>query len=432
MSLGLTVTMPELEQADLITIAGCDLTVEHPIIGLRVKKLIQRRVPVYFIGSRNMYLGRFEVRNIRAAYGKETEAIMNIINLKNNSGSSNLPDNIKTCLINDLGKAKNIHILSGADLLNSPDRSSYLNSLKELGGALKAQLSVLITEANYLGVRLCGNVNSNLNDIIENIETGKIKTLFVAGGDPINVYPDRNRITQAFKKLDYLIYWGAFKNSTAEMAALVFPSLLPTENEGSYLNVERRLQFMQKPYIQQKGVTSLVQLFTDIKTELSGDLYYSAAEVFDKLAVSIPELSSLKYEKSEGFVIPSTDINDLRTQNKTESNNQGDFPFKLTFAKSVYYGGSGITSKSDTLQKLTPPQLLIMKRETAEKYKFESAVKVKLEANNKASGEFELALSDDIEPGCLLLFGYSEENPPNKFMTGYNKSVFARLIRVKE
>jgi len=429
--LGLAVTMPELEQADLIVIAGCDLAVEHPIIGLRVKKLIQRGVPVYFIGSRNKYLGRFEVRNIRAVYGKETQAIKDIINLKNNSGSSNLPDNIKNSLMNDLGKAKNIHILSGADLLNSTDRTSYLNLLKELGGVLKARLSILTTEANYLGVRLCGNVNSNLNDIVENIEAGKIKTLFVAGGDPINVYPDRKRIIQAFKKLDYLIYWGAFKNSTAEMAALVFPSLLPTESEGSYLNIERRLQFMQKPYIQQKGVTSLVQLFTDIKTELSGELYYSAAEVFDKMVASIAELKNLKYEKCEGFVIPPTVINDLKTRNKIESNDQGDFPFKLAFAKSVYYGGSGITVKSKTLHKLTPPQMLIMNRETAEKHKFESAIKVKLEANNKASGEFKLILSDDVDPGCLLLFGYSEENPPNKFMTGYNKPVFARLTKVK-
>jgi len=430
--LGLAVTMPELEQADLIIIAGCDLAVEHPIIGLRVKKLIQRGAPVYFIGSRNMYLGRFEVKNIRAAYGKEVETVKNIINIKNNINDVNLPDDIKNNLLIDLEKAKNIHILGGADLLNNPERLAYLNTLKELQVALNARLSVLTTEANYLGVRLCGNINSNLNDIIENIESGKIKTLFVAGGDPVNVYPDRDRIFHAFKKLDYLIYWGAFKNSTAEMAALVFPSLLPTENEGSYINIERRLQFTQKPYSQHKGVTSLVQLCTDIKTELSGELYYSAAEVFNKMAADIPELKSLKYNESEGFVIPATNLNNLDARNKAESANQGDFPYVLTFAKSVYYGGSGITLKSKTLQKLTPSQKLIMNPETAEKNEFKSGDRARLETNNKASGEFSLSLSDDIDPGCLMLYGYSDENPPNKFMNGYNRPVYAKLIGVKE
>jgi len=430
--LGLMVTMPELEQADMIILAGCDLAVEHPIIGLRIKKLIQRGVPVYFIGSRNMYLGRFEVKNIRASYGKEAETVKNIVSIKNNGGNINLPEDIKNSLINDLGKAKNIHILSGADLLNNPERTAYVNSLKGLREALDARLSVLTTEANYLGVRLCGNINANLNDIVEKIEAGKIKTLFVAGGDPVNVYPDRDRISRALKKLDYLIYWGAFKNSTAEMAALVFPSLLPTETEGSYINIERRLQFMQKPYFWHKGVTSLVQLFTDIKTELSGELYYSALEVFDKMTTVIPEFKSLKYGESDGHVIAATDIDDQKTQHKTEPVNHSDFPYILTFAKSVYYGGSGITSKSKTLQKLTPVQKLILNPETAEKNKFESGKKVRLEANNQASGEFEFAISDDIDPGCLLLYGYSDDNPPNKFMNGYNRFVYAKLTGVKE
>ena len=75
---------------------------------------------------------------------------------------------------------------------------------------------------------------------------------------------------------------------------------------------------------------------------------------------------------------------------------------------------------------------MIINPETAEKNKFESGKKVMLEADNKASGEFELALSDDIDPGCLLLFGYSDDNPPNKFMNGYNRPVYAKLTGAKE
>ncbi|MCP4583239.1 MAG: NADH-quinone oxidoreductase subunit NuoG [candidate division Zixibacteria bacterium] len=429
--LGLQVSMTELEEADLIIIAGCDLAAEHPIIGLRVKKLIQKGTPVYLIGSRKMGLGRFRVNDIRAVYGNEAETIENIIALKKGKGNAGFAADIGDKLKSDIEKANNTHILSGADLLNNPNRTRFWQSLKDLGGALDAKLSVLTTETNYLGVKLCGHVNSTIEDIVKQIEDGKIKTLFVAGGDPVSVYPDRMRISKAFARLDYLIYWGAFKNATANLATLVFPSLLPTENAGSYINIERRLQFMRKPYAQSKGITSITKLFTDIKTELEGELFYSPAEVFAKMADSLPEFKGLKYEFSEGYVIPATDSSRLELKAESDTMAPNDYPFVLTFGRSVYYGGSGITAKSETLRKLTPAQTLMIHPEDATRLGIEAGNKVLLKTSNGSTGEFELMVSYEVDKGNILIYGWSEDNAPNKFMTGYNKPVFADLSGAK-
>jgi len=429
-SLGLSVTMSELENADMALIAGCDLASEHPILGLRIKKLIQKGVPVYFVNSRKMHLGRFEVFNIKSEYGKEYETIENIIALKNGDSSVSIDERIKDKFKIDIEKSHNIHILTGYDLLANPNRQKYLQSIKTLSNSINAKLSVLTTETNYLGVNLCGLMNSTFDDIVQKIENGKIKTLFIAGGDPVNVYPDRKRIIDAFKKLDYLIYWGAFINSTSKHAALVFPSALPTENAGSYINVERRLQFMKKPYTLNKGIVSLIQLITDLKTDFDGNMYYSASEVFARMTESINEFKGLKYGLSEGHVFSHSEYNGAGGEaGFIDIKPPADFPYVLSFSRSVFYGASGITTKSQTLRKLTPPQKLIINIDDARKENVEDGMQVLLETA-ASRGEFILSVSSEVNPGELALFSYSEDKPPGEFMAGFNKPVYAKITRI--
>lgn len=428
-NLSLSVSMSELENADLVFIAGCDLAVEHPIVGLRIKKLINKDVSVYFISPRQLYLGRFNVYNIRANYGSEFQIIENIISLKNGNDDIEICEDIKERLKLDITRSINIHIIAGGDLLTNPNSNRYLQSLFELGKALKAKLSVLTTETNYIGVKLVGKTNATFEGIIEKIEKGQIKTLFVAGGDPVNVYPDSKRITEAFKKLDYLIYWGAFLNYTARLATLVLPSVLPVENNGSFINIERRLQFLTKSYSMPKGITSLTKLFTDIKTELGGGLYYSASEVFTQMARIIPEFNGLQYKVSEGHIFPSMELKVDNHMEALDIKPPPDFPYVLIFAKSVYYGVSGITSRSKTLQKLTPAQKLLISPHDARKESIMNDGKARL-STDSAGGEITVIVSEDVNPGELLLMGYSDENPPNKFMAGYNKPVYAKIEKV--
>ncbi|OQX92406.1 MAG: hypothetical protein B6D58_03020, partial [candidate division Zixibacteria bacterium 4484_95] len=115
--LGLSVSLSELENADLVIILGCDLAVEHPIIGLRIKKLINKGVPVYFISPRQLYLGRFNVYNIRANYGREFRVIEDIISLRNGNDDIKINKDIKEQLKLNITSAKNIHMIAGGDLL---------------------------------------------------------------------------------------------------------------------------------------------------------------------------------------------------------------------------------------------------------------------------------------------------------------------------
>ena len=425
-SLGLSGTMAELETNDMYILIGCDLAAEHPILGLRVKRSHQKGAPVYAVNSRQTFLGRFPVYSIIAQQGKEDEIVKKLAQMKT-SGDADLADEIKTQLKADFAKAQNIHILTGYDFLSSSNRGAYLEAVKELAEALNAKLSILTTETNYLGVKMVANANSSFEGLIEKIEKGEIKTLFVAGGDPVNVYPDRARVEKALSKLDFMIYWGAFNNETAKYAALVIPALLPPEKSGSYLNIERRLQFMKKPYPQVKGVNSLLRFFSDIKAELDADLlYYSAKEAFEKLSTEVAEFKGLEFGKSEGNIFEAKPLSSLNDTN-VENDPPGQYPFALSFARSVYYGASGITEMSSTLKKLTPQQKLLIHPDVAIHSGYEDGQNVTLETSKGVTGQFDLKFSPNVEPGLLVIFGYSADNPPNKFMAGFRTPVYAKI-----
>ncbi len=422
---GLAVPLPELDKADLIILAGCDIEAEHPIVGLRIKKLINKGVPVFSIGSRKVTLGRFPITNILVGVGDEHLAIGEIIE----KGSRSILDSeILDKIQSHLKSANNIHILSGIDYLDNSNRKSFGDSIKSLVTKYSAHWSILPEDSNYLGVRLAANPNISLEKLIDKAEQGKIRTLLMAGGNPVNIYPDRKRIAAAFRKIDYIIYWGAYPNSSSDLASLIFPQALPPEKAGSFVNLERRIQFMKEAYPTDRAITSLIKLLTDIKIEMGGHLYYSAREVFAKMAENVGSFKGLSYGFSEGTILPCDKFANDVPMNDYQIEPPAEYPFVLTFAKSVYYGASGMTIRSQVLAKLVPPQTLHISTTDASRLKLAADDKVRMNTQSE-SGEFVLVVDDKLSPGQLLISGFSVDNPPNKFMIGCNRPVYANITK---
>ncbi|WP_200762520.1 molybdopterin oxidoreductase family protein [Nitrosophilus alvini] len=77
-------------------------------------------------------------------------------------------------------------------------------------------------------------------DIIDAIDRGEIKALWVVCTNPYVSFPDQNRLRSALKKLDILIVQDAFMSDTAQVADVVFAAATWGEKEGCYTNSERR------------------------------------------------------------------------------------------------------------------------------------------------------------------------------------------------
>lgn len=77
-------------------------------------------------------------------------------------------------------------------------------------------------------------------EIIEAIERGEIKALWVVATNPLVSFVNQDRLRKALAKLELLVVQDAFMSDTAQLADVVFAAGTWGEKEGSYTNSERR------------------------------------------------------------------------------------------------------------------------------------------------------------------------------------------------
>ncbi len=82
--------------------------------------------------------------------------------------------------------------------------------------------------------------------IIDAIEAGEIKALWLVATNPLISYPDQNKLRKALEKLEVLVVQDAFKSETALEADVVFSAATWSEKEGVYTNSERRCNYAKK------------------------------------------------------------------------------------------------------------------------------------------------------------------------------------------
>ena len=82
----------------------------------------------------------------------------------------------------------------------------------------------------------------DLFQIVEGIEGGEIRALYVMGSDPLHFMPDHNRILKALQKLELKVVQDLFLTETARLAHIVLPAASGAEKSGSFTSADNRVQ----------------------------------------------------------------------------------------------------------------------------------------------------------------------------------------------
>ncbi|MFZ2948973.1 MAG: molybdopterin-dependent oxidoreductase [Desulfuromonadaceae bacterium] len=82
----------------------------------------------------------------------------------------------------------------------------------------------------------------DLFQILDAIEAGEIKALYVMGSDPLHFMPNRSRVMKALQKLELLIVQDLFLTDTASLAHIVLPAATGAEKSGSFTSADNRVQ----------------------------------------------------------------------------------------------------------------------------------------------------------------------------------------------
>lgn len=139
--------------------------------------------------------------------------------------------------------------------------------------------------------------NGGLNalQIIDACATGAVKTLFIAGENPLTSYPDRNKVKSALDSVDCLIVSDLFLTETAAMADIVLPVCSFAEKEGTFTSVDRRVQHIV-PAVGRVGQSkSDFEIFNTLIEKLGGKKSASPAIVFAEIAATTAGYNGMNY-----------------------------------------------------------------------------------------------------------------------------------------
>ncbi|MFC1549529.1 molybdopterin-dependent oxidoreductase [Nitrospirota bacterium] len=85
-----------------------------------------------------------------------------------------------------------------------------------------------------------------LMEFMEGAASGEIKAMFVMGENPAFNLPDSSAMTEALDNLEFLAVQDIFMTETAELADVVLPARGWPEKDGTFVNLERRIQVLRK------------------------------------------------------------------------------------------------------------------------------------------------------------------------------------------
>lgn len=305
----MTNSIEDLEKAKLIVVLGCDVTSEHPIMGLRIKKAVNKfSTPLILINSKKTKLNGWAKTEILPNYGTEVALVNALCQQVVKRGGSDAPkikedfidwlknytpekvsettglDNkVISKLADEISSAESCIFILGREVISHPQNQELMEAVYNLayltGHLNKPHSGVnLLWEYNNsqgaldMGVlpdRLPGLVPLNQEDyrknvekvwkskisskpglnthqIFNGIEKGEIKFLYVMGENLLANYPDRKFVESALSKVDFLVVQEIFLTETAHLASVVLPGASFAEKEGTFTSAERRVQKFQK------------------------------------------------------------------------------------------------------------------------------------------------------------------------------------------
>lgn len=232
-------------------------------------------------------------------------------------------------ILKELSSLQSISIVIGPDIVQRTDMRSMIFLITALCYILNARVFLLSDRPNEQGVIDMGCLPDMLPgerpvevgafrhkfetfwnasvpekpgmtilEMIEAADSGRLKALYIMGENPVFNLPDSIYVREALKKLEFLVVQDIFMSETAEIAHVVLPSLTWAEKEGTFTNLERRIQRSRRA-ITGQGMEDW-RIIADLGKRLGLKMEYnSPSDIMNEISRVSPLYAGLTYEDIE-------------------------------------------------------------------------------------------------------------------------------------
>ena len=200
----------QIDECDFILLIGTNPRLEATIVNYRIRKAIKSGCKVYSIGNPGELNYKYKI------IGDNLSIIDDLIN-----------DKITESKI--FKESKNPAVIIGESVLNSQISKKLINSIKNL---LKSKdklngLNILHQSASSVGSLFLGLQCENLNDLYNS------DVLYLLNADEIAIKKNKNQ---------FIIYQGTHGGENSTLADVILPGAAYSEKDGSFANLEGRVQ----------------------------------------------------------------------------------------------------------------------------------------------------------------------------------------------
>ena len=378
---GATNPIWDLEQSGCIIVFNSNVTEEHNVVGVPIKRAARKSTKLVVIDSREVELTRYAHVWLRPAPGTEQLLLGGLLKSVMDQGFQKdewLAENCEspaTLLyalsaldLRDISRITQVDmsdIAEAARLYGEADASALVYALDNIQqsqardcvlslvnlalvtgniGKIGAGIYPMRQGANEQGASDVGCVPDRLpgyrrvsngedrqalealwdtsipdvpglglTTIIESAAAGQIKSMFLIGDSPNFTNGKLGDGLSALDKLEFLVVCDSFMSPTAQRADVVLPRATFAEKDGTYTNLERRIQRL-KPgrKLPEGGARPEWQVICDVAHKMGapGFIQASPSETMDEIARVAPMYANVSYRNlaNQGGLVFKTDL----------------------------------------------------------------------------------------------------------------------------
>ena len=239
-------TISKIDEADFILLVGANPRLEATIISSRIRKAVKSGCKVFSIGDPGDQHYKFKV-------------IGNNISILDDLVFGNISESKL------LKEAKNPVIIIGESVLKSEISKNVISSVQTLLKDINKldSFNILHQSASNVGSLILGLQTENLQKVYD------ADVLYLLNADEVNVDKKNNQ---------FIIYQGSHGGENSKIADVILPGAAYSEKNGSFVNLEGRVQRSYKASYPPGFAKEDFEIFNDIAKSKGSNHGYSSFE----------------------------------------------------------------------------------------------------------------------------------------------------------
>jgi NADH-quinone oxidoreductase subunit G len=241
---GSTATLNDLESARTIVWAGPDPKEVLPVLYLRLRKsVIERSAKLIVVSPRRISLDAIATHVIRCDAGEEVEALEGVMWGFDAVVARDVGDPLVVCW-GPASPGRDEGPILDAVVALARNKSGKLLVCPPHAGS-QGMIDMGVHPALDPGYAPSEVRGQDTRAILEAAAAGRLDVLLLFGADPIADFPDADLAARALAGAAFTLAVELFPTASVAHADVVFPSAAYAEREGTFTNLERRIQKLE-------------------------------------------------------------------------------------------------------------------------------------------------------------------------------------------